>query len=249
MKPVVQSQRFHILDVMRTLAAIVVAERHTNLLFGGPTLAGGYLAVDFFFVLSGFVIASAYEERLDKGMTAFRFMQIRAIRLYPLYIAALCIGALAFVLSSKTAGTFNSNAFLITILAGLFFIPLPFRITEADPQMFPFNSPSWTLLFELFANVCHAMVLKSMRIRHLLVVIGVSFLLLVAAVLYFGSLDLGYKRTTFVTGFPRVLFSYTVGIVIYRTGLWRRMPLNLPVILAPLLLVLEIGRASCRERV
>lgn len=241
MKNFVSPQRFHILDIMRTLAAVVVAERHTGKLLGGGTLPGGYLAVDFFFVLSGFVIASAYEDRLTSGMSTLRFMQIRVIRLYPLYVFSLGIGALAYCMNSRLLGTFDPSFFVLAVLAGLVFVPLPFRLSEGEPQMFAFNPPSWTLLFELFANLCHGLFLKSMRTKHLLITIAVSGILLVAAVVYFGSLDLGYKRSTFLTGFPRVIFSYAVGILIYRTNIWRASSLNLPIILAPLVLILILS--------
>ena len=75
------------LDGIRGIAAALVAMRHAGALFPGWDFPNSGLAVDLFFVISGFVVASAYDRRLADGLTLGAFMRIRLIRLYPLYLA------------------------------------------------------------------------------------------------------------------------------------------------------------------
>lgn len=84
---------FHGLDALRGVAAVVVVTRHAPAFFGVGLFPNSALGVDLFFVMSGFVIAHAYDERIARGMTALEFFRIRAIRLYPLYILGTLIGA------------------------------------------------------------------------------------------------------------------------------------------------------------
>ena len=85
---------FHTLDGLRGVAALFVAMRHTNL-FHRAGIHGGYLAVDLFFVLSGFVIAHAYERRLASGLSVGRFMAARYLRLWPVYVLGAALGLIA----------------------------------------------------------------------------------------------------------------------------------------------------------
>jgi peptidoglycan/LPS O-acetylase OafA/YrhL len=99
---------FVILDALRGVAAAAVVTVHAPLFFHSVATPGSvpdasghapmtgplfeaYLAVDFFFLLSGFVLAHAYGEKLNDGMTSCQFMRCRLIRLYPLYLLALVI--------------------------------------------------------------------------------------------------------------------------------------------------------------
>ncbi len=86
-----RSIKFTVLDGLRGVAALCVVQTHTQDLLLGDTLPTAYLAVDLFFLLSGFVLAHAYEERLRQGMTLHRFMLARLVRLYPLYLAGIAI--------------------------------------------------------------------------------------------------------------------------------------------------------------
>src|ERR1041385_8149717 len=90
-----QASRFEALDLLRGLAALAVVAFHVPHIPGTLSLAPrGYLAVDLFFALSGFVLAYAYGAELARGGNIRRFMVQRLIRLYPLYLIALLAGAL-----------------------------------------------------------------------------------------------------------------------------------------------------------
>jgi peptidoglycan/LPS O-acetylase OafA/YrhL len=83
--------QFATLDGLRGVAAIAVTSLHFRFELGKFLLPHSYLAVDFFFVLSGFVLAYAYEDRLSEGMKPIQFLRLRVIRLYPLYLIGTLI--------------------------------------------------------------------------------------------------------------------------------------------------------------
>jgi peptidoglycan/LPS O-acetylase OafA/YrhL len=93
--------RFTLLDALRGIAALVVVQFHLHELFGRLIFPHGYLAVDFFFMLSGFVLRFAYQQRLDTGWSLSRFLRVRLIRLYPLYLLGLLLGLGMFLLDRR----------------------------------------------------------------------------------------------------------------------------------------------------
>ena len=93
--------RYEILDALRGVAALMVVAFHMLEILGNgdhtrQLLNHGYLAVDFFFALSGFVIGYAYDDRWGKGMTIWTFFKRRLIRLHPLVILGTLLGAILF---------------------------------------------------------------------------------------------------------------------------------------------------------
>src|ERR1700679_45238 len=152
-------RKYHTLDGIRGVAAIMVLVFHAGSYFGALGIqiskSESYLAVDLFFVLSGFVIAEAYAKRLSKGPSAVDFMKIRVIRLYPLYLLGLLIGTV-FILGHLRLGDNSLNQWSGSILAkdflcALFMLPTPF-----SSSLYPINLPSWSLLFELIVNGLYA---------------------------------------------------------------------------------------------
>jgi peptidoglycan/LPS O-acetylase OafA/YrhL len=91
---VAKMERFVVLDSWRGVAACLVALFHLDVyshLYGVPFLRNSWLFVDFFFVLSGFVIAANYQQRLLDGFGIGRFLFLRLGRLYPLHFAMLVL--------------------------------------------------------------------------------------------------------------------------------------------------------------
>lgn len=142
--------RYHILDGLRGVAAIFVIWYH---FFEGFATSPadqmcnhGYLAVDFFFILSGFVIGYAYDERWKKGMTFGNFMLRRVIRLHPMVILSVIFGAIAYMIQGNVRwdGTPMPLSMLLTsLLLGLFLIPvLPGSGADVrgNNEMFPLNA-------------------------------------------------------------------------------------------------------------
>jgi peptidoglycan/LPS O-acetylase OafA/YrhL len=222
-------QTFEILNGLRGVAAIAVASMHLSFYMSFIHPANVAPAVDFFFVLSGFVIAYAYEKQLLGGMTVGRFALARVIRFYPLYFIGLVMGALAMWTYQRPpdqSGFFNHLAF------NLFMLPSPFVFDPPNHDLFPLDFTFWSLFFELVANLVYAALLSRLSNRLLGVIIALGFCGLVASGLVAGSLDNGTIRSTFFGGLARVTFSFFAGVGLYR--LWLVRPTK--VILHPALL-------------
>src|ERR1700744_1410613 len=117
---------------MRGIAALSVMSYHYKdhvEVFGGlkPFDGGGWTAVDLFFVLSGFVLAYTYEPRFKAGLTLGHFMQLRLIRLYPLYamgtLVAVATQAL-LVWKGYYAHAMDSHKLLVQSALGMLFVPV-----------------------------------------------------------------------------------------------------------------------------
>jgi peptidoglycan/LPS O-acetylase OafA/YrhL len=210
------------LDALRGVAAIAVVARHLDTLVPNNPLPASYLAVDFFFALSGFVLAHAYGQRLGAGMSFRQFSVLRLIRLYPLYFAAGLL-AIATVFLKIAVGQSGPVDVLVR-LANLVFVPLP--IGRDLLHIYPLNFPGWSLGFELAVNVVFAVIafhLTNWRLAALLVISAVG---LAIAAFCFGSLDVGSLWPNAVGGIPRVTFSFFMGVAVYR--LHRAFPMRLP---------------------
>jgi peptidoglycan/LPS O-acetylase OafA/YrhL len=224
---------------LRGIAALAVLTRHGRYQLGLVLLPHSYLAVDFFFVLSGFVLAHAYEQRLLSGMTAIEFMRIRLVRLYPLYLigTVLCIAVAASLgpvhwLKPKT---------LLTVICALTFLPDP----KIHGPFFAFNFPAWSLFFELVANALYARIVLRLSNRWLALIAASC---LVIAAICFGSLDVGHRWDNVAGGFLRVGFGFFAGVLTYR--LWRVAPWRpaLPAWCVAMLLILILDGGESAHR-
>ena len=199
--------RYVALDGLRGVAAMVVLLYHAlGETFGITPLRGGYLAVDFFFMLSGFVIARAYEQKMPTGLVPF--MRARARRLYPTIATGIIVGGIAALLSGS-----DPMITLALTVAGLLFVPV---LDDHGWGIFPINGPQWSLFFEVIANLIHGALLWRLSVRGLAIIAGISFLLLCAMSEAAGSMAFGHIGNRFLAGLPRVLFSYTIGIILFR---------------------------------
>ncbi|MEO6339406.1 MAG: acyltransferase [Caulobacteraceae bacterium] len=212
------AQRYLTLDAARGVAALAVFAFHVGISLGVPVLPGAYLAVDFFFLLSGFVIAGAYEQRLSEGLTLPDFAWIRFKRLFPLYLAGTAlavIGALPRFLHGDPEPQAQMLARIGTISAAL--VMLPGRIPGSD-LVYPLNFPAWSLGFELIANFAYAAATAVRRMSRwaLAVVIGASLTGLIWTVATTGTFELGPEWHDGWGGYLRVGFSFFAGVLIWR---------------------------------
>lgn len=212
------------LDALRAIAALMVVIMHTGAIWpNAPRLASpAYLAVDFFFLLSGFVMGRTYERRMIAGsLGAASFLRARYRRLWP----TMAVGAaLSVPFLWRDGGGWG--AFLLAAVPGVLLLP-----SFTTSALFPLNTPAWSIFFELAANLGHALALYRLRQRELAAV-ALAFLvpLAIAAVAY-GTLDLGARPSNMGWGFARVGFSYALGLLLWR---WHgdRPPLRVPPVLA-----------------
>lgn len=229
------SNRYTTLDGMRGVAALGVALYHWGFATA-PLARPGYLAVDFFFALSGFVIAFSYTARLEGTLGAKEFMALRLIRFYPLYLLGHCLG-IARNIALQISGSPNARSGLEFVLAaalGFFMLPVPLDVRN----LFPLNPPAWTLFLELVVNIIFALGMFRWSSRVLALIMLFSALMLVLFTSAPLFLDVGYSLQTLSLGVARLGFSFPLGIIMFRlfgSGPRRRTPLAL---LAPAVLVL-----------
>lgn len=227
--------RYDLLDGLRGVAAVLVIWYHFGEGFATTAvdqmMNHGYLAVDFFFVLSGFVLGYAYDGRWKRGMTAGNFMLRRVIRLHPMVILSVIFGAIAFLIqgSVKWDGTpVPLGHVLLSLLLALFLIPShPMFTSEVrgNGEMFPLNGPSWSLFFEYIGSILYAVWLHKLSTRALRAVVVVSGIGLALCALYGNlsggySIGFGWSMATdglgFVGGLCRLSFSFSMGLLLTR---------------------------------
>jgi peptidoglycan/LPS O-acetylase OafA/YrhL len=202
-----RSRHLLTLDAIRGLAAISVLLIHIGWIGGDRSLARfGYLAVDLFFVMSGLVIARAYEPKLLAGMPWRRFLLLRVARFYPSLLLGTLLGLAAHF---AVPGTYRLGWYS----AGhLFLIP---DLTARD-GIFPLNGVLWSLFFELTVNAVHGLV-----VRHLTTFRLCLFVLTMGAAWAFaatsaGNWGGGWNRETFLSGFARAGWGYGAGVLLQR---------------------------------
>ena len=215
-------QHFEILDGLRGIAALAIVVFHFMEIVYPPAenfIAHGFLAVDFFFCLSGFVIAYAYHDRMAK-MSLTEFFKLRLIRLHPLVLFGSVLGLLTFLFDpfSNHAANYETGKLILVILSTLLLIPFP-AMPDRYFNIFGLNAPAWSLFWEYVANIFYALFLHKLNRRALFVLTlfaaaGICFVSYRAG----GSLMGGWSGETFWDGFGRISFSFLAGMLIYRSN-------------------------------
>lgn len=212
-----QGQRLLTLDLLRGIAALAVLLRHYP--WPGhlvPILPSSFLAVDLFFLLSGYVLAATYEPRLRTSMSAGGFMKRRLARMYPLYLFGLGVALLACLgaVGTHPPAVMSESEFALAALLNVFFLPSPPQglVTQA----FPFNFPAWSLFWELAVNALYAMILLRLTSRMIAAIIGGCFLAMTVFAIGNGTLDSGATWGTFAMGGLRCGFAFFLGVALVR---------------------------------
>lgn len=196
-----------------------------------------YLAVDFFFMLSGFVIAFAYDDRLQARMSLGRFLAVRAARLYPLILLGSALGLGWLVVRYLTIGDISALQLSAVIPFALLLLPVP----RPGVAAFPVNGPLWSLFFELIANVMYAAGLYRLGRRGLLAVTITSFALYAAAAWINQTVIFGIAFSdTFPFAVPKALAPFLIGVLIYRYGLFTTTTSNRAALTSTVLLLVVL---------
>jgi peptidoglycan/LPS O-acetylase OafA/YrhL len=228
---------FHTLDGLRGVAAVFVAMRHT-VFFHGLSGYGSFMAVDLFFVLSGFVIAHAYQDRLAEGLTVERFLALRYLRLWPVYLVGAVVSLVAAGLQLRPElGNLTPAQIVQSIPLTLVMLPGPI----VSASVYPVEGVAWSLALELIANFAYGLWWRQLRRPMILAAaLGVSAVTLIISTLYYGGLDVGFTWANALGGLPRVAVSFVAGVAIcrllgaksWRLPVWPWAPLlALPVLL------------------
>jgi len=222
-------EHFEVLDGLRGSAAFLIVIFHLfNYSFGfqGPwaLIKHAYLAVDFFFALSGFVVAYAYDDRWTR-MTTLQFFRIRLIRLHPLVLIGATLGLLGYLLDpfSKMMNRGPLSMVLLAYLTSLLLLPSP-PIAGRHNESQALNGPAWSLMQEYLGNIAYALILRRLRTATLWIVFAISGLALIWVANSKGSLDGGWDYPNIWMAPLRLIVSFVLGLSLYRIHDRVRMP-------------------------
>ncbi len=229
------------LDGLRGFAAVLVVVLHVCNMLSVWRPSAAYLAVDLFFMLSGFVVPYAYEGKLRGGLGFWRFVEIRAIRLYPLYILGVGIGLGLYAvqaLSARGLGPLHDPARWTPW--AMLMLPIPSWVPS---KSFPLNPPAWSLFLEMVVNVAYALALPWLRTRVVAAVAATAAVMLAVADRRFGTGDFGTGGVQMIWGLSRVTCPFAIGVLLHRLWMEGRLPpapvpVLLPCVLFALLLLL-----------
>uniref|UniRef100_UPI00265D3C19 acyltransferase family protein n=1 Tax=Bacteroides caecimuris TaxID=1796613 RepID=UPI00265D3C19 len=192
------------------------------------TLNHGYLAVDFFFILSGFVIGYAYDDRWGKSLTMKDFFKRRLIRLYPMVVMGAVLGAITFCIQGcvQWDGTHVAiSMIMLSLLCTIFFIPAMPGVgyeVRGNGEMFPLNGPCWSLFFEYIGNILYALFIRRLSNKALMVFVVLLGAALAAFAVFnvstYGNIGVGWTLdgVNFLGGSLRMLFPFSLGMLMSR---------------------------------
>jgi peptidoglycan/LPS O-acetylase OafA/YrhL len=211
--------RYVYLDGLRGLAAISVMLFHNGaaLFFINRVAPRAYLAVDFFFLMSGFVLAAAYDGRLAAGQVSFRrFMGLRFARLYPMIFAGTMLGATVALGKMSMTGALHAGSVGWACLMGLSLLPLPSSLLNGF--IFPLDGPLWSLFYELVANTAYGGAARYLGSFALALIVSLGATATVIAASIHGAFNLGSNPGALaaVAATGRVCFSFFGGIILFR---------------------------------
>ena len=223
---------YELLDGLRGVAALLVIFYHIGEGFAASPIDQcvnhGYLAVDFFYILSGFVIGYAYDDRWQKSLAVGSFFKRRLIRLHPMVIMGALLGAVSFCIQGCREWDGPEVPFRLVLLAlalNLFLIPaVPGTAMDVrgNNEMYSLNGPSWSLFFEYIGNILYALFIRKLSTRWLSVLTCAAGTGLAVFAIGnfsgFGHLGVGWSLAgnNFAGGFLRLMFSFSAGLLLSR---------------------------------
>ena len=251
--------RFDILDGLRGVAALLVVVYHITEGYAAGPLTHmpnhGYLAVDFFFLLSGYVVGYAYDDRLTLMGTS-GFIKRRLIRLHPMIVFGTILGVLLYYFSDghPSFKDLSATPWWLLLLVGAWcstLIPVPAALDIRGWADFnPLNGATWSLVWEYIGNILYILLFSRLSTRVLsLLTAGAAVLtlLLCLNVDVFGVLEVrtsaaytviggwNFDADQVVIGFTRLLYPFIMGLLLSRMG--QRVRLRGNFVVCTLLLV------------
>jgi len=221
---------YPILDGLRGVAALMVVAFHifeahaTSHL--DQIINHGYLAVDFFFLLSGFVIGYAYDDRW-KTMTLSNFFKRRLIRLQPMVIIGMVIGALLFYFQDSVISPHIHEVpvwkMLLVMFIGFSLIPVPSSFDiRGWTELHPLNTPAWSLFYEYIANILYALFVRKFSKTMLSILVFLAGCALIHLTLTSPNCDVvggwSLEPVHIHIGFARMMYPFFAGLLLFRMG-------------------------------
>ena len=234
-----------LLDGLRGAAALMVLWYHVfeGFAFAGGTMIEnfnhGHLGVDFFFMLSGFVISYAYDDRWKitrqqdnkttrESFTIGAFFKRRLIRLQPMVMMGALIGLITYLIQGgvRWDGTHVTLHWtMIAFFLAMFLVPAypgaPYDV-RGNGEMYPLNGPSWSLFFEYIGNILYAVFIRKLSNKKLTALVAVTGLLWMAFVVFdvsgYDMIGIGWTldSVNFLGGMLRMLFPFSLGMLLSR---------------------------------
>ncbi|QKJ29378.1 acyltransferase [Mucilaginibacter mali] len=217
---------YPILDGLRGVAAIIVVTFHLGEPLSTSNLDKlvnhGYLAVDFFFLLSGFVIGYAYDDRWTK-MTTGSFFKRRIERLQPMVVLGMTIGAIGFYFTDSTLWplihTIPAWKMLLVMLIGYTILPVPLSLDiRGWEEMHPLNSVGWSLFFEYIANILYAAGIRKFSKTALSILVVIAAIALAQLAITNGDVSGGWTLNVpqVRIGITRTIYPFFAGLLLSR---------------------------------
>lgn len=228
--PLVTKPHYPILDGLRGVAALMVVMFHvfeasaTSHL--DQIINHGYLAVDFFFQLSGFVIGYAYDDRWNK-MTIGNFFKRRIVRLQPLVIMGSIIGAAFFYFGASSFFPLINKTpvweMLIIMVIGFTMIPVTVSMDiRGWNETYPLNGAAWSLFYEYIVNILYALFIRKFSKLALSILVCLSAGVLIHYVVTSptGTVIGGWTLNALHNqiAFTRVMYPFFAGLLLFRVA-------------------------------
>ena len=222
---------YEILDGLRGVAAAMVVAFHLLEAHSGGNhlnqiINHGYLAVDFFFMLSGFVIGYAYDDRWNR-MSTGTFFKRRLIRLQPMVVMGSIVGAALFWFQDAPCYPamegVSAGAVLLVMLLGCTLLPLPLKWdVRGWMEMHPLNGPAWSLYYEYIGNILYALFIRKFSKTALTVLVAIAACFTVHRCLtapagdIVGGWALNWEQQ--YVGLVRLMYPFFGGLLLSRLG-------------------------------
>lgn len=219
---------YPILDGLRGTAAILVVIFHLFEAYypvpANHPMHHGYLAVDFFYLLSGFVVGYAYDDRW-KRMGIWNFIKIRLVRLHPLVILGVLIGAIAFWFDPYTNGSQHVSLLKVIAVMLIGFTLLPSPDIRGWGETHSLDGPCWSLLQEYIANLIYAIFGRKMSKAVLWIIVIISGIVLIIVAAWHGDVATGWGYDSFWIAIVRMMFPFFAGLLLFRSSKLIRIPM------------------------
>jgi len=220
-----RKHNFAVLDGLRGVAAIVVVVAHlSSMMIGHALFERKYMAVQFFFMLSGFVVMCAYEQPLRTNMSFFQFCLRRAIRLYPLIWVGTLLGWLYYGTLSKDFAVDPDGLRYVWLSA----LGLPTLKENFNLSKFPINPPEWSLFFEFGAYIAFGMLVRFASTKAIAVLATVGLLFYSNTTLSYTNHDMPFRYNVF-----GIWASFMIGMLLwraYQAKLFSSLSVSFPVL-------------------
>ena len=245
-------QHFVGLDGLRGVAAFVVMFLHGTLYIDvGYIPPAACLAVDFFFLLSGFVIAYAYDERMAGGMPWRQFMAIRTVRLYPMLCFGTVAGVIPFILA-EVIQKHQFDLFSAALITAGSLVLIPVGLVVGHMVAFPLNAPVWSLFFEFAVSALYGTRFGRLGSQTIAAVVAAGAVALIGMAVWRGPFTCDCALwvntpATFLLGFIRATYPFWAGVLLFRVVVLRvvpRVPLGLIALVLATLLLLPVDNSA-----